>query len=164
MTVRRILVAAIMIASAAGCGGGPPPLDLPPHAMVLRLADVDDVPTLHPAAGYDTASWTFEQAIFDTLVRYGDGNIELEPDIATSWGKLARRDDLYISYARRRALFRRPRRHQRGLSLLERADPATRSRGMEYYRGIVGAEISSRIGRRTSAASKRPTARRSFSI
>ena len=33
--------------------------------MVLRLADADDVPTLDPAAGYDTVSWTFEQAIFD---------------------------------------------------------------------------------------------------
>ena len=61
--------------------------------MVLRLADADDVPTLDPAAGYDTASWTFEQAIFDTLVRYGDGDIELEPDLATQMGDLPRRDD-----------------------------------------------------------------------
>jgi peptide/nickel transport system substrate-binding protein len=80
-----LLLPAFAIALAVGCGGGPPPLNLPPHAMVLRLADADDIPTLDPAAGYDTVSWTFEQAIFDTLVRYGDGNIELEPDIATAW-------------------------------------------------------------------------------
>ena len=54
---------ALAIALAVGCGGGPPPLNLPPHAMVIRLADADDVPTLDPAAGYDTVSWTFEQAI-----------------------------------------------------------------------------------------------------
>ena len=52
---------------------------------MLRIADADDVPTLDPAAGYDTESWTFEQAIFDTLVRYGDDNVELEPDLATTW-------------------------------------------------------------------------------
>ncbi len=84
MMLRKIIPAFIAIA-LAGCGGGPPPLNLPPHAMVLRLADADDVPTLDPAAGYDTVSWTFEQAIFDTLVRYGDGDIHLEPDLATSW-------------------------------------------------------------------------------
>ena len=38
-----------------------------------------------PAAGYDTASWTFEQMIFDTLVRYSDGGVDLVPEIATSW-------------------------------------------------------------------------------
>ena len=110
--------------------------------MVLRLADVDDVPTLDPAAGYDTASWTFEQAIFDTLVRYGDGNIELEPDIATSWESspdattftFHMRGDARFSDGR--AVTSEDFRYG-----VERVlNPATRSRGMEYYRGIVGAD------------------------
>src|ERR1700722_18334111 len=140
MTCRRIIAALIAIA-LAGCGGGPPLLNLPPHAMVLRLADADDVPTLDPAAGYDTVSWTFEQAIFDTLVRYGDGNIELEPDIATIWESspdattftFHLRPDVRFSDGRTvtSADFRYG---------IERVlNPATRSRGMEYYRGIVGA-------------------------
>ena len=49
----------------AACKSGPP-LNLPPGASVLQLTASDDVPTLDPALGYDTASWSFEQAIFDT--------------------------------------------------------------------------------------------------
>ena len=44
--------------------------------MVLHLASRDDVPTLDPVAGYDTASWGFEQMLFDTLVRYSDSGVE----------------------------------------------------------------------------------------
>src|SRR5208282_4559271 len=136
-----LLLYALAIALAAGCGGGPPPLSLPPHAMVLRLADADDVPTLDPAAGYDTVSWTFEQAIFDTLVRYGDGNIELEPDIATAW-ESSPDATTFTFHLRADARF------SDGRSVtsedfrygIERVlNPATRSKGMEYYRGIAGA-------------------------
>jgi oligopeptide transport system substrate-binding protein len=141
MMRRKIILAVIAIAFAAGCGGGPPPLNLPPHAMVLRLADADDIPTLDPAAGYDTVSWTFEQAIFDTLVRYGDGNIELEPDIATSW-ESSPDATIFTFHMRADARF------SDGRSVtsddfrygIERVlNPATRSKGMEYYRGITGA-------------------------
>src|SRR5271154_6130348 len=62
-----------------GCHAGAPPLNFPPGAQVLHLAATDDVPTLDPAAGYDTASWSFEQMIFDTLVRYGDDNVTIVP-------------------------------------------------------------------------------------
>ncbi len=136
-----LLLGALAIAFAAGCGGGPPPLKLPPHAMVIRLADADDIPTLDPAGGYDTVSWTFEQAIFDTLVRYGDGNIELEPDIATGW-ESSPDATTFTFHLRTDARF------SDGRSVtsadfrygIERVlNPATRSRGMEYYRGIAGA-------------------------
>ena len=81
-------------------------------------------------------------------------------------GKLARRDDLYISYARGRALS-----DGRAVSSedfrygIERVpNPATRSRGMEYYRGIVGAEDF--VAHRSAHLSgiETPIARRSFSI
>jgi len=132
---------AIAALCCAGCGDGGDQASLPAGVSVLRIADVDDVPTLDPAAGYDTESWTFEQAIFDTLVRYGDDNVDLEPDLATSWesspdartftfhirsdarfsnGRLVTNDD--VRYGIERVL-----------------DPATNSRGVEYYRGIVGA-------------------------
>ncbi|HUA36411.1 MAG TPA: ABC transporter substrate-binding protein [Candidatus Binataceae bacterium] len=144
MTTRAEIVGALAIAAFAltGCHSGPPPLDLPPHAMVLQIADSDDIPTLDPALGYDTVSWTFEQAIFDTLLRYGDDNIDLEPDLATSW-EAAPDAQTFTFHLRRDARF------SNGRTVtsddfrfgIERVlDPATRSRGMEYYRGIVGAD------------------------
>src|SRR5207245_9822616 len=133
--------AAIAIAIVSGCGGDRG-LDLPKGASVLRLADVDDVPTLDPAAGYDTASWTFEQMIFDTLVRYSDGGVDLVPDIATSWDESsdARACSVHL---RREARFT----NGRAVTAadfkyeIERVlDPATRSKGMEYFREITGAK------------------------
>jgi ABC-type transport system substrate-binding protein len=140
--LRLAMLCACAIAFAAGCHRGPPPLELPPGAMILQIADADDIPTLDPAAGYDTVSWTFEQAIFDTLVRYGDDNIELEPDLATSW-EAAPDAKTFTFHLRHDARF------SNGRSVtsddfrfgLERVlNPATNSRGMEYYRRIVGAE------------------------
>ncbi|HLI79157.1 MAG TPA: ABC transporter substrate-binding protein, partial [Candidatus Binataceae bacterium] len=78
--------AIVMIALIiTGCRPSNDNFGFPPGAMVLRFADNDDVPTLDPAAGYDNASWTFEQAIFDTLVRYGDNDVALHPSVATAW-------------------------------------------------------------------------------
>src|SRR6266851_4736582 len=139
MMLRKIITAFIAIA-LAGCGGGPPPLNLPPHAMVLRLADADDVPTLDPAAGYDTVSWTFEQAIFDTLVRYGDDNIELEPDLATSW-ESSPDATVFTFHMRADARFsdgRNVTSNDFRYGIERVLDPTTRSKGMEYYRGIQG--------------------------
>jgi ABC-type transport system substrate-binding protein len=138
--MKFIAAFAITIALACGCRGGPPPLKLPPNAMVLRLADVDDVPTLDPASGYDTLSWTFEQAIFDTLVRYGDDNIELQPDLATKWESSP--DATSFTFH-----LRHDAHYSDGTNVtsddfrfgIERVlEPATRSKGMEYYRGIAG--------------------------
>ncbi|MGH7984735.1 MAG: hypothetical protein ACREQX_00380, partial [Candidatus Binataceae bacterium] len=65
----------LLALTLAGCHPAGPPLNLPPGASVLHVADTDDVPTLDPAAGYDTVSWSFEQMIFDTLVRYSAGGV-----------------------------------------------------------------------------------------
>ncbi len=43
----------------------------PPRASCGPRAR-DDIPTLDPAVGYDTASWQFEQMLFNTLVDYDD--------------------------------------------------------------------------------------------
>jgi ABC-type transport system substrate-binding protein len=51
---------------------------------VLRLGAADDPHTLDPAKGYDTASWSFELMLFDTLVAYDQGT-NLVPALATSW-------------------------------------------------------------------------------
>jgi peptide/nickel transport system substrate-binding protein len=137
----RAVLITCAIAIAAGCGRTSAEPEFPPGAMVLHLADTDDVPTLDPAAGYDVTSWAFEQAIFDTLVRYGDGNIELEPDLATSW-ESSPEGTAFTCHLRHDARF------SDGQSVtsadfrfaIERViDPATRSQGAEYFREIAGA-------------------------
>lgn len=50
----------------------------------LRVADKDDVPTLDPARGYDTASWQFEDLIFETLLDYSDDG-HLVGELAEDW-------------------------------------------------------------------------------
>ena len=139
-----IALVTVMFTAVALCGcrtnGGAP--EFPPHAMVLRLADADDIPTLDPAAGYDTLSWTFEQAIFDTLVRYGEDNVELEPDLATRW-ESAPDAMSFTFHLRRDARFSTGRAVTSGdvrYGIERVIDPATRSKGMEYYRGIAGAD------------------------
>jgi peptide/nickel transport system substrate-binding protein len=124
-----------------GCRGGAPPLNFPPGAQVLHLAATDDVPTLDPAAGYDTASWSFEQMIFDTLVRYGDDNVAIVPDLALAW-EVSPDATVFTFHLRRDATFTngRPVTSADFKYAIERVlNPATRSKGMEYYREISGA-------------------------
>jgi ABC-type transport system substrate-binding protein len=130
------------ICALCGCRANSPSADLPATANVLNLADTDDLPTLDPAAGYDTASWTFEQAIFDTLVRYGDADVELHPDLALRWESSP--DGRTFSFH-----MRRDARFSDGRTVtsadvrygIERVlTVAVRSKGIEYYRGIAGAQ------------------------
>jgi ABC-type transport system substrate-binding protein len=116
-------------------------LKLPAGATVLRLASEDDVPTLDPAAGYDTASWEFEQMIFDTLVRYGDGDIELHPDVATDWqiSPDAREATFHLRHNARFSDGRPVTAFDFKYAIQRVLEPATRSKGVEYYRNIVGA-------------------------
>ncbi len=113
----------------------------PPGAQVLRLASLDDVPTLDPAAGYDVDSWMFEQMLFDTLIRYSDAGVNLVPDLATSW-TAAPDSAIFTFHLRRDARFTNGRLVTSAdfKFAIERVlDPKTRSKGMEYYRGIAGA-------------------------
>jgi ABC-type transport system substrate-binding protein len=148
--LRALAASALWLAAVSGAalggggcrGAGAPAMPgFPPGAQVLHLAVQDDVPTLDPAAGYDTASWTFEQMIFDTLVRYSDGGVDLVPEVATSWDESpdAR---VFTFHLRRDARFTNGRAVTAGdfKYEIERVlDPATRSKGMEYFRAIAGA-------------------------
>jgi peptide/nickel transport system substrate-binding protein len=136
------LLIALTALGMCGCDGHAPSADFPSGAMVLRLAARDDIPTLDPAAGYDTASWGFEQMIFDTLVRYSDAGIDLVPDIAISW-KMSSDARTFAFELRRDARFSNGRVVVSGdfkYAIGRVLNPATRSQGIEYYRWIVGAE------------------------
>ena len=109
--------------------------------MVLHLATRDDVPTLDPVAGYDTASWGFEQMLFDTLVRYSDSGVELVPDAATSWESSvdARTFTFHLRHDLRFSNGRPVTSADFAYEIERVLDPADNSQGIEYYRGIVGA-------------------------
>jgi ABC-type transport system substrate-binding protein len=121
--------------------------------MVLHLATRDDIPTLDPVAGYDTASWAFEQMLFETLVRYSDSGVDLMPDAATRWESSSDartftfhlRDDMRFSNGRAvtSADFK--------FEIERVLDPINNSQGIEYYRAIVGAEQYSRGRAKTVA-------------
>ena len=129
----------LLFSLVVGCSssGQPENEGAPP---TLRLADQDDIPTLDPAIGYDTASWQFEEMLFSTLVDYDDvGN--LVPELAQTWevGPDGRtytfrlRSDVRFSNGRRVVADDVRYGIERVLA------PATRSPGAEFFRGIVGA-------------------------
>ena len=110
--------------------------------MVLHLATRDDIPTLDPVAGYDTASWGFEQMLFDTLVRYSDSGVDLVPDAATQWESSADKRTFTfhlrpnIRFSNGRTVISSDFKYE-----IERVlEPANNSQGVEYYREIAGAE------------------------
>jgi ABC-type transport system substrate-binding protein len=134
-----IVLSAFLILS--GCRAATPPINFPPGAMVLNLASISDVPTLDPAAGYDVESWMFEQMIFDTLVRYSDAGVDIVPDLATSW-ESSTDATAFTFHLRRDAHFTNGRIVTSAdfKYAIERVlDPATRSKGIEYFRAIAGA-------------------------
>jgi ABC-type transport system substrate-binding protein len=139
--LQTIIVCILIVATLAGCRAGAPPLNFPRGAKVLQLALADDVPTMDPAAGYDTPSWTFEQMVFDTLVRYTDDGVELQPDVAVKW-ESSPDSTVFTFHLRNDVRFTngRPVTSADFKYGIERVlDPGNRSKGMEYYREIVGA-------------------------
>jgi len=138
-------LAVLALAVLAGCMWEEP-LEWPARAPgarrggVLHLAAPEDVPTLDPAVGYDSRSWFFEEHLFETLVAYDDAG-HLAPALAAAWT---------VSSDGRRYRFRlvpgvtfsdgTPLTGADVVGSLERVlDPATRSQGAQYYRGIRGA-------------------------
>ncbi len=106
----------------------------------LRLADQDDIPTLDPARGYDTASWQFEDMIFNTLLDY-DGQGHLVPELATAW-ETSPDGRSYTFHLRSDARFSTGRSvdAQDFRYAIQRVlQPTTRSPGAEFFRGLVGA-------------------------
>lgn len=131
-----VAVLAALASSCAPSSGGPAATD-----AYLRLADQDDIPTLDPARGYDTASWQFEDMLFSTLLDYGpDGN--LVPELATAW-EVSSDQRTYTFHLRADAYFTngRPVAATDVRFSIERVlNPQTRSPGAEFFRDIQGAD------------------------
>jgi len=112
-----------------------------PAGDYLRLADQDDVPTLDPARGYDTASWEFEDMLFSTLVDYDEAG-QLIAELATEW-EVSADQRTYTFHLRADARFTNGRPVEAAdirFGIVRVLDPATRSPGAEFFRGIAGAD------------------------
>lgn len=136
--MKRLLVgfALLVVGSVTACEGGDGGAG---EWTSLRLADQDEVPTLDPARGYDTASWQFEDLLFETLLDYDDNGL-LVGEAAESW---------QVSDDQRTFTFRiRENRFSNGrvviaddfVQAIQRLlDPATQSPGRDFFLTIEGA-------------------------
>jgi ABC-type transport system substrate-binding protein len=140
-----VLLLLVLAVTSASCFRDPP-LEWPKREKgsqrggVLRIAASDDVPTLDPALGYDSRSWTFEQHLFETLVAYDDES-RIVPALAARW-TVSTDQRTYRFELLPNLVFSdgTPLTAADAVGSLERVlDPKTRSQGAEYYRGIVGA-------------------------
>ncbi len=144
---RLALVAASVLAAACAVpldpppGGGPAEGGGPPRqGGVLHEAAGEDPRTLDPAKGYDTASWAYEQMLFNTLVGY-DAGTNVVPELAASWtigadGRLftfTLRPD--VSFSSGRAFTAADVKY----SLERLLKPTIHSQGAEFFHGIDGA-------------------------
>jgi oligopeptide transport system substrate-binding protein len=137
MRVAAVASLLVLLFGCAPSSSGGPTADEP----YLRLADQDDIPTLDPARGYDTASWQFEEMLFNTLVDY-DADGHLVPELATAW-EISDDRRIYTFHLRSDVRFTngRPVEAADVRFSLERAlSPQTRSQGAEFFRGILGAD------------------------
>jgi ABC-type transport system substrate-binding protein len=131
-----LLLVSLIVVACGGCRRDGVATTAPP---VLRLADKDDVPTLDPALGYDTASWQFEDMLFDTLLDYDEAG-RLTGELAQRW-QVSEDGLVYTFELRRDARFHNGRPVTAGdarLAIERVLAPATRSPGAELYRGIAG--------------------------
>ncbi len=135
----RLLIFTFLVSIGAAACGNTSQDNLP--ADYVRIADKDDVPTLDPAHGYDTASWQFEDLLFETLLDYG-ANGELEPELAESW-EVSSDGLTYTFRLRGDARFSNGREvaaNDVRFGIVRVVNPATQSPGAEFFRDIVGAE------------------------
>jgi len=149
-----VLVSVLVpLCALLACCQAAPPLNFTSGAMVLHLATRDDVPTLDPVAGYDTASWMFEQMLFDTLVRYNDAGVDLVPDAASRWeiSKDARTFNFSLRHDLRFSNGRAVTSADFKYEIQRVLNPASNSQGIEHYREIAGAGEFSR-GRAASVS------------
>ena len=135
---RRALTVFLGLLCAVSACRSSPDGDAGPY---LRLADQDDIPTLDPARGYDTASWQFEAMLFNTLVDY-DAQSQLVGTLASGW-EIAPDQLTYVFHLRDDARFTNGRAvvaADVAYAIKRVLSPATRSPGAEFFHGLTGAK------------------------
>ncbi len=134
----------LLLISLTACQG---PDQGDPYRPYLRVADKDDVPTLDPARGYDTASWQFEDLIFETLVDYNDEG-QIIGELAQQWRAEANgtrfvfrlRDDAMFSHGRQVNA------EDVRFAITRVLAPETGSPGRDFFLSIRGARTCDKPG------------------
>ncbi len=118
-----------------------------PYQGYVRIADKDDVPTLDPARGYDTASWQFEDLIFETLLDYSEEGA-LVGELAEGWREESQ-GARYVFRLRGDAMFAHGRRvtaEDVRFAITRVLAPETGSPGRDFFLSIRGAEACNVAG------------------
>ena len=83
--MRRVAWGVLLLLFFCGCEKGPEPIPPLPKESIAIVAKPDDPVGLDPANVTDLESLQITRNIFDTLVQYKEGSIEIEPGLASSW-------------------------------------------------------------------------------
>ena len=92
--------AAALFAAAAISGGSAALAETPPNVLVV--GQIAEPKSLDPAAVTAVNDFRILMNLYDGLVRYKDGALEVEPALAKSWKISRGRPHLHLRLARRR--------------------------------------------------------------
>ena len=79
------LLASSALALVLAASGPAMAQDAPKQGGEMIVTYKDDVSTLDPAIGYDWQNWSIIKSLFDGLMDYKPGTMELVPDLAESY-------------------------------------------------------------------------------
>jgi len=100
----------------------------------------DDVSTLDPAIGYDWQNWSMIKSLFEGLMYYKPGTVELAPNLAKSY-EVSDDGKTYTFQLRSGVKFHNGREVEAGdfkYSINRVVDPATKSPGAGFFSNVVG--------------------------
>ena len=103
----------------------------------------DDVTTLDPAIGYDWQNWSIIKSLFDGLMDYKPGTMELVPDLAESYD-ISPDGQTYTFKVRSGVKFHNGREltaEDIKYSIERVRDPATQSPGAGFFGSIASIEV-----------------------
>jgi peptide/nickel transport system substrate-binding protein len=136
------LAAALALAAAGLAASRAARLRPERAANVLRLAVPTDLQSIDPAIAYDDVSWPVVRLVFQGLLDYEEDGRTLKPWLAREMPALSADGRTYTIHLRPGVRFSdgRPVEAKDFVYSLERIlDPATRSPGEGFFRGIEGA-------------------------
>ena len=139
--MRKLLVGSAL-ALVLALSGAAVAQDAPKQGGEMIVTYKDDVSTLDPAIGYDWQNWSIIKSLFDGLMDYKPGTMDLVPDLAESY-EIAPDGLTYtfklrpgVKFHNGRALVAEDIKYS-----IERVlDPATQSPGAGFFGSIAGIE------------------------
>ena len=139
--MRKLLVGSAL-ALVLAVSGAAVAQDAPRQGGEMIVTYKDDVSTLDPAIGYDWQNWSIIKSLFDGLMDYKPGTMDLVPDLAESY-EIAPDGLTYTFKLRPGVKFHNGRElvaEDIKYSIERVLDPATQSPGAGFFGSIAGIE------------------------